>query len=172
MDSEIQEFALTYLDIRACSLKELERYLLRKFPAKRDAVMPVVMWCKAQGFVDDLAYATRLASSFGEKEKGSRKALIYNLTKKGIARADILRVLDNMVIDEQVPAYRVATKKLMQIDQKIKRDITQGKDRLSQQQVLLLRKQRLIGFLARQGYDKQTVETVVSNLLQTTNLDE
>ncbi len=172
MDAEVQEVALTYLDARACSLKELERYLLRKFPLKKDAVMLVVMWCKAQGFIDDIAYATRIANSFGEGKKGSRKMLIGNLTKKGFARSDIARVMDQVAIDEHEPAYRTAAKKLMQIDNKLQRDIAQGKLQLSQRQVLLVRKQRLIGFLARQGYDHQTIETVISNLLQTNSLDE
>lgn len=172
MDAEVQEVALTYLDMRACSLKELERYLLRKFPAKKDAVMPVVLWCKAQGFIDDITYATRIANSFGNGKKGSRKTLIGNLSKKGIARSDIAHVMEKVAIDEQAPAYRTAAKKLVQIDHKLQRDIEQGKVQLSQRQVLLVRKQRLIGFLARHGYSKQTIETVVSNLLHTNPLDE
>jgi len=102
--------ALNYLTRRPRSVKEIERYLLKKerSPAHLKAVLARLT---ELDLLDDLAFAHYWIENREAFRPRGRYALRYELRQKGVSETIIDTALSEVEIDEVESAYRVVQKK-------------------------------------------------------------
>ncbi len=143
--------AINLLSARARSAEKLRQKLREK--CDDDAVIDaVVVRLKEQKFIDDTAYAAARATSSLAKGRSKLRASI-DLSQKGIDRATAKEAVDKALEDtgepESMIAERAARKKLRSLS---KFDPP-------------TKKQKLYGFLARQGFSPESVRHALKVVL-------
>ena len=98
---------LTFRDRSECELKEN----LKKQGFDNDVADEAVLQLKAMGYVNDRLYAHKFISDRLKLKPKSKKALFYELQKKGIDTNLINEVLEDFELDESLFAFRIAKKK-------------------------------------------------------------
>ena len=151
--------ALNMLAARARSSAELRRLLIRKGePANQVDV--AIDRLRTVGFLDDAAFARQFTRSKAVGGGLSRRRVLQELSKRGVARdvSDdaIEDVFTEEQVDEDASIERVARKKLR----------TLGKLESAVQ------RRRLYGFLARRAYDADDIARVLRIVLVDTADDE
>ena len=147
--------ALSMLAAQARSARDLERRLVRKGedPAH---VRSAIERLRAAGLVDDAVFARQLARSKLLGTGLSARRLSQELSKRGVARdvADeaVSQVVEEEGVDEVSIVETVARKKLRSLA------------RLDS----VTRNRRLYGFLARRGYDADTIRSTMESLRRET----
>jgi regulatory protein len=143
--------ALDLLEARARSVVELRRMLVRKGEPAAD-VDAAIERLRSAGLLDDANYARQLARSKALNAGQSRRRIGQELAKRGVARAvadvAIADVFEEEVVDESANIERAAHKKLKTLS---------GLDALT-------RRRRLYAFLARRGYDAESIGKIVTRL--------
>jgi len=145
--------ALRLLEFRARSVSELRRRLIQKGePA--EAVDEVLGRLRDQKLLDDAAFAREFARSKVLGAGSSKRRILLELTRKGVARdvADqaVAGLQESEGIDASAAIHRVAAKKwksLAKLD-----DFT--------------RKRRLYAFLARRGFNPDEIQSALGKLGQ------
>jgi regulatory protein len=145
------EQALGFLEFRARSESELRRKLLQKGSPAAE-VDEVVSRLRAQRLLDDDEFARQFARGKVLGAGASRRRIVLELTRKGVAREVADRAVEgleeNEGIDPEAVIHRVAAKKwksLSKLD-----DFT--------------RKRRLYAFLARRGFDPDEIRSALDRL--------
>jgi regulatory protein len=143
--------ALTLLSFRPRSIAELRRQLLRKGEPPA-AVEAAILRLRELKYLDDADFARQFARTKLLAAGSSRRRIVLELTRKGVARdiADqaVAELGDSEGIDPAAAARRVAEKKwksLAKLD-----DFT--------------RRRRLYAFLARRGFDPDEIRSVMTAL--------
>jgi len=130
------------------SARELRRKLLLKGEPEAD-VDATIERLTAAGLLDDATYARAFVRSKVSSQGFSRRRLLHELAKRGVARdvadAAIVEVLHDDDVDESANIERVARKKLRTL-----RDLDEE-----------TRERRLFSYLARRGYDVDEVRAVM-----------
>jgi regulatory protein len=142
------EQALSLLEFRARSVSELRRKLLQK-GAPAVEVEEVLERLRAQKLLDDDEFARQFARGKVLGSGASRRRIVLELTRKGVAREIADRAVEDLEenegIDPEAVIHRVAGKKwksLGKLD-----DFT--------------RKRRLYAFLARRGFDPDEIRAAM-----------
>jgi regulatory protein len=147
--------ALDLLTFRARSAKQLEKRLLEKGEPE-DAVGLVIARLLANGLLDDARFAASRARSGIVGKDRSRRRMSETLARDGVSRevadAAIREVVQEDGGDELSAALRAAKKKLRSI---VRADSTTRRD-------------KLYGFLARQGYGPDVVRRTLREVLDAT----
>jgi regulatory protein len=146
------ERALDMLESRAKSVAELRRGLIRKGEAPAD-VDAVIERLRGSGLLDDGNYARQLARSKALGAGHSRRRIGQELAKRGVERAiadaAIADVFEDESIDETTAIDRVGRRKLKSLSKL---------DEATQ-------RRRLYAFLARRGYDSESIAGAIRRVL-------
>jgi regulatory protein len=146
----VYDQALRLLEFRARSVAELRRRLIQKGASALE-VEEVLLRLRDQRLLDDADFARNFAR--GKVGAGtSRRRIIQELTRKGVARELAEEAVDGLQetegIDASAAIHRVAEKKwtsLAKLD-----DFT--------------RKRRLYAFLARRGFDPDEIRVAIAQV--------
>lgn len=143
--------ALDMLEVRARSVAELRRLLVRKGEPVDD-VEAAIERLRAAGLLDDANYARQLTRSKAIGAGHSKRRIQQELAKRGVARElsdeAIDAVYEEEAIDDADSIERAARKKLKSL---AKLDAP-------------TRRRRLYGFLARRGFDADDIGRVMREL--------
>lgn len=143
--------ALNALSTRSRGSRELERWLARK-GLPQEAVSETIARLTARGLIDDLAFARGFARARAVNRGQSRRRIEAELARRGVARETTTRavaeVFLEMHLDDRSLVEAAATRKL--------RSLTKLDPKV--------RRRRLFGFLARQGYPSAIIAEVVAEL--------
>lgn len=144
--------ALDLLEVRARSVTELRRALLRKGEPEPD-VDAAIERLRGAGLLDDANFARHFARSKALGAGHSRRRIQQELSKRGVARevsdTAIADVFEDEAVDEDVSIERVARKKLRMLSK-----VDEA-----------TRRRRLYGFLARRGYESDDIQRVMRTLI-------
>lgn len=125
---------------------EVRQNLIRK-GFDEDTAEGAVMQLKSMGYINDRLYANKYISDRLKLKPKSKKALMYELQKKGIDREIIAEVIDEFEMDESLIAYRITKKKFSKYnigDPAIQR--------------------RIVSFLTHRGFSHEIINDVVNQL--------
>lgn len=151
--SSAYEYALKLLTARSYTARSLLRKLTRKGIPPEDA-QAVLDRLESSGLVNDARYAEQYARSKVLVGGASRRRVVQDLRRKGIAEGLAQSALEQVFADEDVDgrknAERVARKKLAQ---------------MGDLDPVTLRR-RLFGFLARRGYELEDIKSVVASVMR------
>lgn len=159
MAGNTYERALNMLSARARSSKKLAKRLLEKGEPPEE-VEATIKRLLANGLLDDARYAEARARSAITSKSRSKRRLSMDLADKGVARdvadAAIQRAFEEEGLDEAAVAEKAARKKMRSLA------------RLDPQ----AQRQKLYGFLARQGHPAEIVRRVMRIVLDTRPPDD
>ena len=145
--------ALDLLAVRARSSRDLS-IRLRRAGAPDEGITWAIGRLRAQGFVDDAAYARQVARSKALSGGVSRRKVINVLRQRGIASDVASDAIDatlaEVELDEHGAALVAAQKRLRAL-----RSLDPA-----------TRRQRLYAFLARRGYESDVVRRVLREVLE------
>lgn len=144
--------AVELLAARARSGRELQ-LRLRRAGAPAETIAKAIDRLVALGVLDDQAFARILAQSRVVKGGASRRHIARELQRRGIGRREADEAIDGVLaevdLDEAAAARAVAERRLRAM---------RGLDAATT-------RRRLHGFLARRGYDSDTIARVLRDLL-------
>ena len=146
------EYALRLLTARSYTARSLRRKLAQKGiePETAEAVMTRL---ESSGLIDDAKYAEQYTRSKILTSGASKRRVVQDLRRKGIAQpladAAIASVFAEEEVDPVAMAEKAARKKVAQ---------------MGDLDPIVLRR-RLFGFLARKGYELDDIKRVVSKVL-------
>ena len=143
--------AITLLEFRARSVAELRRKLLQK-GANAAEIEEVIVRLSDQKLLDDSNFAREFARSRVLGAGSSKRRIIQELARKGVARDVADLAVDGLKesegLDPSVAIHRVAKKKwnsLAKLDE-------------------FTRKRRLYAFLARRGFNPDEIRSALDKL--------
>jgi len=125
---------------------EVRQNLIRK-GFDEDTAEGAVMQLKSMGYINDRLYANKYISDRLKLKPKSKKALMYELQKKGIDREIIAEVIDEFEMDESLIAYRITKKKF-------------GKYNIGDPAI----QRRIVSFLTHRGFSHEIINDVVNQL--------
>jgi len=127
---------------------EIRQNLIRQ-GFDEDTAEGAVMQLKSMGYINDRLYAHKYISDRLKLKPKSKKALIYELQKKGIDREIITEVLDEFEMDESLIAYRITRKKFSKYD-------------ISDPPI----QRRIVSFLTHRGFSHEIINNVIKQLME------
>ena len=143
-----EQKAVFLLSKRDLSRRELEQKLCREkgryCPDRRDAAHDAVERMTELGYVNDSAYAARLAERLLREKGYPRRRLEEELSRRGLPRDDVRDAIAALDIDEVQLALAFLRKKRYTVPQ-------------DRQQL-----QRVAGALTRYGFGSDVIRTVLS----------
>jgi regulatory protein len=146
------EYALRLLTARSYTARSLLRKLTQK-GIEPETARAVMERLEANGLIDDVKYAEQYTRSKVLSGGASKRRVVQDLRRKGIAQpladAAIAKVFADEEVDPRAMAENAARKKVRQ---------------MGDLEPLVLRR-RLFGFLARKGYELDDIKRVVSKVL-------
>ena len=158
-DKSVYEQALTLLEYRARTVDELRRKLRQK-GGEAEEIEEVLRRLLDQKLLDDSDFARQFARSKSTTGGASRRRILTELARKGVARevadAAVSDLSESEGIDLSASIHRVAEKKW--------RTLRSLDDRTA--------RQRLYGFLARRGFDPDEIRAAMARLDGAGELDE
>jgi regulatory protein len=122
-----------------------ERLLQQGFDA--DAAEGAVMQLKAMGYINDNLFAHKFISDRLKLKPMSKKALTYELQRKGIESDLIDAVMSEFELDESSTAYRIVKKKF-------------GKYNIEDPGV----QRKVYSFLSFRGFSYETIQAVLEQM--------
>lgn len=145
------EYALRLLTARSYTVRDLRRKLVQREYAPEE-VAATIERLERSGLLDDASYAERFARGKLVNENASRRRVAQLLVRKGIS-ADLVaeavaRVLATEEVDAAAAIEKVARKKMQTLSGLDPRVV----------------RQRLFAFLARRGYDLDSIKQAVARL--------
>jgi regulatory protein len=150
--SSAYEYALKLLTARSYTARSLLRKLTQKGIAPEEA-RAVLDRLESSGLINDAKFAEQFARGKVMMSGASKRRVVQDLRRKGIAQpvADeaLARVFADEEIDSAAMAEKAARKKVAQ---------------MGDLEPIVLRR-RLFGFLARRGYELDDIKKVVSKVL-------
>ena len=136
--------AVRFMAVRPRSRREVEDYLARKMVAP-DVIQEIVGRLMRVGLLDDRAFAESWVANRQLLRPRSRRRLEQELASKGLARDDIQAALEGLEGEAEL-------KSLIEVVEK--------KQRLPQYH----EPQRLVGYLARQGYGYELIKRALEEV--------
>ena len=111
-----------------------------------------VLQLKAMGYINDMLFARKYISDRLKLKPKSKKALAYELEKKGIEADIIADVMDEFEVDEFLIAYRLAKRKYG------KYDATDPKIQ-----------RRIASFLSHKGFSYDIIKSTLEQIIEAHN---
>ncbi|HZK27948.1 MAG TPA: regulatory protein RecX [Thermoclostridium sp.] len=112
-----------------------------------ESVDAAILQLKSMGYINDRLFATKYISDRLKLKPRSKRALNFELKKKGISPDIIEQVIDEFEIDESVIAYRLARKKY-------------GKYDMDDQKI----QRRVISFLSHKGFSYEIIKGAMEQM--------
>ncbi|MGB9911392.1 MAG: regulatory protein RecX [Microgenomates group bacterium] len=142
LKNNILEKTLRFLSFRPRSEKEVKDFLRRKkiSSLKIDSIIYLL---KKQGLIDDYQFAFWWVEQRGEFRPKGKKALIFELKKRGIEEKIIDKVLSSL--DEKELAWRALLKK------------EESFSRFKGEEL----KRKIFNFLSSRGFSFETIEEIL-----------
>ncbi len=137
--------ALDLISYRPRSVREVQ-LRLKKAGASDEAIAQVVARLSEAGLLDDDAFSRAWVDSRMRASPRSKRMIAWELRQKGVSGQEIEAALEE--VDEEDAAYRAAMKRLPKL---------QG---LAPAE----RKRKLYEYLARKGFDYETIERAVQQV--------
>lgn len=153
-----KEKAARLLSYRARSEKEI-RDRLKKKPFKEPVIEETIAALKRSGLVDDAAFARMFAHDAMVRKPLGKHLLRRELRQKGIANEIIDSVIGEVYDEESEEEFAV------ELTRKYMNKKTGSKKKSTGVQGQLKEKKRLADYLARRGFDWETVSSVLSKVL-------
>ena len=146
------EYALKLLTARSYTARSLRRKLTQKRIPEPEA-QGVIDRLEGNGLLDDAKFAEQYTRSKVLVSGASKRRVMQELRRKGIAEPVAKSAIDRVFADEEIDPLAIAEKT--------------GRKKLAQLGDLepLVLRRRLFGFLARRGYDLDDIKRVVAKLL-------
>jgi regulatory protein len=146
--SKAIESALRLLTVRPRTEKEL-RDRLRQKAYEPSAIDAAIERIHGWGYLDDAAFARLWVANRTEHRPRGKRMLVQELRQKGVDRETISETIDDAEIDEVASAIAVAensARKMSSLDP-------------------IVARRRLMGQLARRGFDYGTIKTALDQVL-------
>lgn len=140
-----QQRAVDLIAYRPRSVREVQ-LRLRKAGADDETIASVVERLKAAGLLDDLAFSRAWVESRLRASPRSKRMIAWELRQKGVNGPEIEAALTQA--DDADAAYRAALKRLPRLQSLEPRE----------------RERKLSAYLARQGFDYETIEGVIDRI--------
>jgi regulatory protein len=140
-----QQRAVDLIAYRPRSVHEVQQRL-KKAGADDETIASVVERLKAAGLLDDQAFSRAWVESRVRANPRSKRMIAWELRQKGVSGADITAALEEA--DDADAAYRAALRRLPRLQSLEPRE----------------RERKLMAFLARQGFDFGTIESVITKI--------
>ncbi len=137
--------ALDLIAYRPRSVREVQRRLKRA-GADDATIAAVIARLKEAGLLDDGAFSQAWVDSRMRVSPRSKRMIAWELRQKGVSNADIEAALEE--VDEEDAAYRAAMQRLPRL-----RGLAPPE-----------RKRKLYEYLARKGFDYETIERAVQQV--------
>ncbi|MFN4292875.1 MAG: regulatory protein RecX [Thermoflexales bacterium] len=137
--------ALNLIAYRPRSVREVQRRLKRA-GADDAAITAVIARLKEAGLLDDGAFSQDWVDSRMRVSPRSKRMIAWELRQKGVSSADIEAALEE--VDEEDAAYRAVMQRLPKL-----RGLAPPE-----------RKRKLYEYLARKGFDYETIERAVQQV--------
>ena len=136
---------LNFLSYRPRTTKEVRDRLYKYDVKEVDKQDILIDKLKSKGYLDDLAFARWFVESRNKSRPRSKRYLSAELSAKGIAK-DIIQAVSGQIGDESVTIRHLLDKKLG-----------------TPHKLEIAEKQKIIGYLARQGYAWDKISEVVKS---------
>ncbi len=146
------ERALSLLSFRDRSVKELQKRLLEKGEAE-DRVAPTIERLQQSGLLDDSRFAAERARAGLVGKARSRRQIEHDLAQRGVTREVASAAIQQVLADEGTSEFEVAVRAARKKAKSLERLDPQAK------------RQKLYGFLARQGYTPDLVRRAMRAVL-------
>lgn len=143
--------ALRMLAARDRSEYEIKTRLIQ-LGFDENAAEGAVLQLKSIGYINDRLFASKFISDRLKLKPQSKKALVYELEKKGISPDIIEEVMNEFELDESLIAYRLAKRKYG------KYDVTDPKIQ-----------RRIASFLAHKGFSYDMVKNILEQMIEDRN---
>jgi regulatory protein len=148
-----QQKAVNFIAYRPRTEREV-RQRLKKAGADEETINSVLERVKSAGLLDDEAFGKAWVESRLRSNPRSKRMLAWELRQKGVAEKEVEAALEG--IDDEEAAFRAAQKRWPRVQSLEPRE----------------RKRKLMEFLARNGYDYQTIESVIARVESSDDGDE
>ncbi len=149
IDEKAYEQAIRLLGHRPRSRHEIEQHLEKK-KVNRETVEAVIRRLESSGYLDDEAFARFWVENRLRFSPRGRRALAHELRLKGVADETIHRVLDDLVGNESEESSAF--------------DVAEAYSRRLKGADYQTFRRKLMGVLARRGYDYGVIRSVVRRL--------
>jgi regulatory protein len=148
--SAANNIALNQLSMSPKTRHQLEQALAKK-GTPEDIAMIVIDRLAELGYVDDLAYAQMFIRSKTKTKYLAKRALGYELTKRGVSKEIVEQALADVSIDDEWESARALVAKKCRAMAGLSREVIT---------------RRLMGTLARKGYSGVIAGTVIREALE------
>jgi regulatory protein len=148
-----QQKAVNFIAYRPRTEREV-RQRLKKAGADEETINSVLERVKSAGLLDDEAFGKAWVESRLRSNPRSKRMLAWELRQKGVAEKEVEAALEG--IDDEEAAFRAAQKRWPRVQSLEPRE----------------RKRKLMEFLARNGFDYQTIESVIARVESSDDGDE
>lgn len=148
-----QQRAVNFIAYRPRTEREV-RLRLKKAGADEETINSVVARVKDAGLLDDEAFGKAWVESRLRANPRSRRMLAWELRQKGVGDDDVQAALED--VNDEEAAFRAAQKRWPKVKALEPRE----------------RKRKLMEFLSRNGFDYQTIESVIARVESLADGDE
>ena len=148
-----QQRAVNFIAYRPRTEREV-RLRLKKAGAGEEIVNSVLERLKGAGLLDDEAFGKAWVDSRLRSNPRSKRMLAWELRQKGVGDEDVEAALED--VNDEATALRAAQKRWPRVAALEPRE----------------RKRKLMEYLARNGFDYQTIESVIAKVESSASGDE
>jgi regulatory protein len=148
-----QQKAVNFIAYRPRTAREV-RLRLKKAGADEETVNSVLERLTGAGMLDDEAFGKAWVESRLRSNPRSKRMLAWELRQKGVGEREVEAALEG--VNDEEAAFRAAQKRWPRVQSLEPRE----------------RKRKLMEFLARNGFDYQTIESVIARVESTDDGDE
>jgi regulatory protein len=148
-----QQRAVNFIAYRPRTEREV-RQRLKKAGANDETIGDVLARLKSAGLLDDEAFGRAWVESRVRANPRSRRMLAWELRQKGVGEEEVQAALAG--VDDEENAWRAAQKRWPRLKSLEPRE----------------RRRKLMEFLARNGFDFQTIEIVMAKIESSDDGDE
>lgn len=150
---KVQQRAVNFIAYRPRTEREV-RQRLKKAGADDETIGDVLARLKSAGLLNDEAFGKAWVESRLRANPRSRRMLAWELRQKGVGDEDVQAALED--VDDEEAALRAAQKRWPKLKSLEPRE----------------RRRKLMEFLARNGFDFQTIESVIAKVEASDDGDE
>jgi regulatory protein len=140
-----QQKAVNFIAYRPRTAREV-RQRLKMAGADEETMDSVLGRLKSAGLLDDEAFGKAWVESRLRSNPRSRRMLAWELRQKGVGEKEVEAALEG--VDDEEAAYRAAQKRWPKVQSLEPRE----------------RKRKLMEFLSRNGFNFQTIESVIARI--------
>lgn len=140
-----QQRAVNFIAYRPRTEREV-RLRLKKAGADEETINSVLERLKGAGLLDDETFGKAWVESRLRSNPRSRRMLAWELRQKGVGDEEVQAALEG--VNDEEAAFRAAQKRWPKVQSLEPRE----------------RKRKLMEFLARNGFDYQTIESVIARI--------